>query len=117
MSDEPVPLSYTEWRLVELGDAPVEGDEDWPAPHLVLDLEESRVAGSGGVNRIMGTFVLAENELRFGPLATTMMAGPEEAMMRERAFLAALETVTSYELDGGSLVLLAGGERVARFAC
>ena len=117
MTGATVPLSYTEWRLVELGDAPVEVGEGEPAPHLVLDLEESRVAGSGGVNRIMGTFVLAENELRFGPLATTMMAGPEEAMTRERTFLDALERVTSYELDGSSLVLLADGERVARFAC
>ncbi len=114
MPDEPVPLSYTEWRLVELGGVPVEPGEGERGAHLVLDLEESRVAGSGGVNRIMGTFVLAEDELRFGPLATTMMAGPDEAMARERAFLDALATVTSYELDGGSLTLLAGDEPVAR---
>lgn len=117
MTDGDVPLSHTEWRLVELGDMPVELEEDSAAPHLVLDLEESRVAGSGEVNRIMGTFVLAEDELRFGPLATTLMAGPEEAMTRERAFLDALEAVTSYELDGRSLVLLADGDPVARFAC
>ncbi len=35
----------------------------------------------------MGTFALSESELRFGPLATTMMAGPEPAMRRERTFL------------------------------
>jgi heat shock protein HslJ len=117
VSDEPIPLSYTEWRLVELGGAPVEVGEYQPVPHLVLDLEESRVSGSGGVNRLMGTFVLAEDELRFGPLASTMMAGPEGAMAREVAFLGALEKVTSYELDGNSLVLLADGEPVARLTC
>jgi copper homeostasis protein (lipoprotein) len=115
VSDEPVPLSYTEWRLLELDGAPVETVEGGRAPHLVLDLEESRVAGSGGVNRIMGTFVLAEGELSFGPLATTMMAGPEEAMQCERAFLDALARVTSYELEGSTLTLLAGDEPVARF--
>jgi heat shock protein HslJ len=117
VTDEPVPLSYTEWRLVELGDAPVELAEGELTPHLVLDLEEAHVSGSGGVNRIMGTFVLAEGELAFGPLATTMMAGPEEAMLRERVFLDALARVTSYQLDGSSLTLLAGDERVARLTC
>ncbi len=116
MTDETVPLGYTEWHLVELGGVAVEADGE-RRPRLVLDLEEARVAGSGGVNRIMGTFALAEDELRFGPLATTLMAGPEEAMVRERAFLDTLETVTSYDLDGTSLTLLAGEQRVARFAC
>ncbi len=114
MTEGSVPLGYTEWRLVELSGETVEIAEGERAPHLALDLEESRVAGSGGVNRIMGTFVLAEDELRFGPLATTMMAGPEAAMARERVFLDALATVTSYALDGSSLTLLADGTPVAR---
>jgi copper homeostasis protein (lipoprotein) len=117
VSDDPIPLSYTEWRLVELDGVPVELDEDERVPHLVLDLEESRVAGSGGVNRIMGTFSLAEDELVFGPLATTLMAGPEEAMQRERAFLDALARVTSYRLDGRSLRLLADDATVAMLEC
>ncbi len=111
------PLSYTEWTLVELGGETVEAHEDGPQPGIVLDLEESRVAGSGGVNRIMGTFALAEDELRFGPLATTMMAGPEAAMARERTFLDALARVTTYRLGAGELTLLADDEPVARFAC
>lgn len=116
MADETVQLAYTEWTLVELGGASVELADDQHRPHLVLDLEESRVAGSGGVNRLMGTFVLSEDQLRFGPLATTLMAGPEPAMRREREFLAALEEVTSYELDGRTLTLLAGDDAVARLS-
>jgi copper homeostasis protein (lipoprotein) len=110
-----IPLGGTEWRLVELGGPPVELDEGGRLPYLVLDLEESRVAGSGGVNRFMGTFSLAEDELQFGPLATTMMAGPEAAMARERAFLDALAAVTGYRLEGRSLTLVAGEGSVARF--
>lgn len=117
MPDDPVPLGYTEWRLVELDGAPLALSDDDYRPSLVLDLEESRVSGSAGVNRVMGTFVLAERELRFGPLATTMMAGPEEAMQRERAYLDILVRVTSYQLDGNSLALLAGDETVAQFTC
>lgn len=113
----PIPLGGTEWRLVELGGEAVEPAEGGRRPHLVLDLEESRIAGSGGVNRLMGTFTLAAEEIRFGPLATTLMAGPEEAMARERAFLDALADVTGYRLYEGSLTLLTGDESVARFEC
>lgn len=115
--DELIPLAYTEWRLVELGGEAVALAEGERVPQLVLDLEESRVAGSGGVNRIMGTFVLAEDELRFGTLATTMMAGPADALARERVFLDALASVTGYRPEGSSLTLLAGDESVARLEC
>jgi len=110
------PLGDNEWTLVELDGERVESCAE-PAPTLVLDLEEAHVSGSGGVNRIMGTFALSESELRFGPLATTMMAGPDPAMQRERAFLDALARVTSYELDGRLLTLLSGDEAVARLSC
>jgi heat shock protein HslJ len=62
----------------------------------------------------MGTFALSENELRFGRLATTLMAGPEEAMARERRLLDSLARVTGYHLDRRSLALTAGDVVVAR---
>ena len=117
MADGQVQLAYTEWTLVELGGAPVEVGPDEHLPHVVLDLEEAHVSGSAGVNRFTGTFALSENELRIGPLATTMMAGPEPAMWRERTFLDALGRVTSYSLDGRTLTLLAGDQAVARLSC
>ena len=117
MTNGAVTLAYTEWRLVELDDEPVEVGADELAPSLVLDLEEARVAGSGGVNRLTGHFALSGDELRFGPLATTRLAGPEDAMQREVDFLAALERVTSYALDGRMLTLLADGDVVVRLLC
>ena len=57
------------------------------------------------------------DELRFGPLATTRMAGPESAMQREAAFLAALERVTSYALDGRTLTFSADDDVIARLSC
>jgi copper homeostasis protein (lipoprotein) len=112
--EEAVSLGETTWTAVEVVGAPVAGDG---APTLVFDLEESRIAGSGGLNRVMGSFSLSEDELRFGPLATTLMAGPEDTMQREREFLDALARVTAYELDGRSLTLLADDKIVARLAC
>ena len=117
MTNGAVTLAYTAWTLVELDGKPVEIAADELAPSLVLDLEEARVTGSGGVNRLMGQFTLSGDELRFGPLATTRMAGPDEAMQREAALLAALARVTSYALDGRTLTLLAGADAVVRLAC
>lgn len=117
MADETVTLAYTGWTLVELDGEPVEIAADELTPTLVLDLEEARVTGSGGVNRLTGHFALSGSELRFGPLATTRMAGPESAMQREAAFLAALERVTSYALEGRTLTLLADDEVVVSLAC
>ena len=117
MTTGPVPLAYTEWTLVELDGEPVEVGEAELAPSLVLDLEEARITGSGGVNRLTGSFALSEDELRFGPLATTRMAGSEEAMRREHAFLDALARVTSYELDDRTLTMLADDDAVVRLSC
>jgi len=117
MTNGAVTLAYTEWTLDELDGEPVEVGVDELAPGLVLDLEEARVTGSGGVNRLTGHFALTGNELRFGPLATTRMAGPEDAMQREAAFLAALERVTSYVLDGRTLTLLVDDEAVVSLSC
>ena len=114
MDDETVTLAYTGWTLVELEEEPVEIGPEEIQPSIVLDLEESRVSGSGGVNRLTGTFALSESELRFGALATTRMAGPEHAMRLEERFVEALARVTSYELDGTTLTLLAEDEAVAR---
>jgi heat shock protein HslJ len=114
VDDAPVSLGNTTWTVVELEDAPVAEEA---TPTLVLDLEESRVAGFAGVNRLMGTFSLDEDRLRFGPLATTLMAGPEDAMTRERHFLDSLARVTSYRLAGRSLELLADDRVVVRLAC
>jgi heat shock protein HslJ len=117
VAGETVTLAYTQWTLVELGGAPLAPMEGERPPHLVLDLEESRVTGSGGCNRLAGTFALSADALRFGPLATTRMACPEPAMAREQAFLAALDRVTSYELDERTLTLLAADDVVARLRC
>jgi heat shock protein HslJ len=110
-------LGGVEWTLLELDGAPLDLAEDERAPSLLLDLEEAHVIGSGGCNRLVGSFALAEDELRFGALATTRMACSETVMRREQDFLAALARVTAYRLEEGSLALLAGDDALARLTC
>lgn len=54
-----------------------------PGTDLSLEFAHGRVAGSGGNNRFMGPVT---NDLTFGPLATTMMAGPTDHMSQERIY-------------------------------
>jgi heat shock protein HslJ len=107
-----LPLEGT-WQLVELdGEAvpPGAGRE----PHLVFDTKGARLSGSGGCNRLAGSFELSGEDLRFGPMAVTKMACADDVMRREDAFLRALGSVTSHELDGATLALFADERVVAR---
>ncbi len=99
---------------MELGGLPVEPSEGGRDPHLVLDPDGRRLSGSGGCNRLLGRYELDGDRLGFGAVATTMMACPEPLMIRERAFIEALEATTAFRIEGETLELLAGEEVVAR---
>ena len=65
------------------------------------------------VNYMMGTYTLGKNNsISVGPLATTMMMGPEEEMEAEQNFLQIMPKVKSYKMQGNYLVLVTdnGGE-------
>ncbi len=110
------PLVGTIWTLVALAGEPLAPNADEGAPFLVLEAEVSRVSGSGGCNRLVGSFEVSANDLRLGPIAATRMACSETVMERELAFLHALDATSRYELVGESLELLADGNGVvARF--
>lgn len=80
------------------------------SPWLEFDAA-GRVAGHAAVNRVHGSARVDGDRLFLGPLASTRMAGPPEAMDDEAALLEALEQVTALRLDGDDLELLdADGE-------
>jgi heat shock protein HslJ len=75
------------WDVVEVEGAPVLAGT---SPQLQLDAE-GRVAGRATVNRLMGSYTLTGDVLVLGPLATTMMMGPEDHMQQEQRVLTALQ--------------------------
>jgi heat shock protein HslJ len=76
---------------------------------------EKRVAGSGGCNRMMGSYTLDGGKLTFSQMAGTRMACPD-GMDVEQAFHAALGKVATWRIDGETLELFdAGGASVAEF--
>ena len=96
----------------------IEGIEWRGADDTSLRLEDGRVSGSGGINRLMGQYTLTGDELSFGMLATTMMAGPPERMEAEQRFLAALGAVARWSAvaadkpEAGASLVLADGDGV-----
>jgi len=86
-----------------------------------------RVTGFAGVNRCSGPVAIGDPgpfgdiPLRFGPLATTRMAGPPERMALEAAFLAMLGEVRAVRTASGTagaaatLILLGDAGPLATF--
>ena len=76
-----------------------------------LSFENGKVYGSTGCNRILGTYEVDGNSLKFSRLATTMMA----CQIDERVVLNGLNSVDSFEIVGDALVLKNGDEEIIRF--
>ncbi|PIF75643.1 heat shock protein HslJ [Variovorax sp. 54] len=106
------PIEGPVWRLVQLGDEPIAPGGD---AQLQFDRNSGRVSGSGGCNRVTGSFTRAGVSLKLGQMAATRMACADPVRgANEAQFLSALQSTASYRLAPGRLALLdAGGRTVA----
>ena len=108
-------LENTYWKLMRLGGEAVAVADGQREPHFILQPEQKRVAGSGGCNRLIGSYTLDGEKLAFGQMASTKMACTE-GMDVEQAFHTALGKVASWRIDGETLELFdASGTLVAQF--
>jgi heat shock protein HslJ len=62
---EAVVLEGTDWKLISLGGTPVQSSSKQQGPHLLLTAESHRVSGSGGCNRMEGSYELSGDNLTF----------------------------------------------------
>ncbi len=109
------PLENTYWKLTHLGDAPVAVAPRQREPHLILNPLTRRVGGSGGCNRLTGSYQLSGDRVSLDSMATTLMACTD-GMETEKAFLNALGRVTQWKTAGQQLELLdRSGNTIARF--
>lgn len=95
------------WRFETLGGAGLPS-EVRQAPFLTFD-GDGQVYGLAGVNRVRGTWQLDGDRLTFGPVVSTLMAGPDEAMACEREVLELLDSALDVRADGDRLELLVDG--------
>ena len=108
-------LENMRWKLEQLNQQPVEAIEKQREPHIILQSASRRVTGSGSCNQLLLGYALERTTLRFTEGATTARTC-ETGMRQERAFLAALATVTSFNMEARTLRLLdAQGRVIARF--
>lgn len=108
------PIEGPTWRLVQLADQPIAtGNEPQRDAQIQFDAASGRVSGSGGCNRLSGTFQRSGYSLRLSQLVATKMACADPARnANETAFFAALQTTASYRLQGPArLALLDGSGR------
>lgn len=107
------PLQKTDWKAIELGGVAIPNP---PAGReATLRLDEGRVAGSDGCNRVSGTYMLSGDSITFGRFAVTQMACPGSGDV-ERRFHEALGATRRWRITGNRLELSDGmGKVVAKF--
>lgn len=110
-----VPLENTYWKLVAVGDTPAIAAPAAREASFMLHPADHRLSGSGGCNRLMGSYEAGSDTLKFAPGGTTMMACPEDLMQQESDFVSALKMTTGYTLTGDTLELRNGERVLARF--
>jgi len=108
-------MEDTYLKLTRLGDHKVPVFDDQQEAHIVLHSDGSRVAGTGGCNRLSSTYEIHGSSISFGVMATTMMACPGGKDV-DLALAAALEKAVSFRRTAHHVELLdADGSTVARF--
>jgi heat shock protein HslJ len=110
----PKKLEGTAWQLL----AYTEGSTREVVPEAVIIdivLEGGKVSGSGGCNRIGGSYTGKGNNLTMGGIVSTKMYC-ENASKWEDAFLKRLNACQSYNILDGNLVLNCGATGTLVFA-
>lgn len=110
-------LLNTYWKLTRLGEEVISTPAGAREVHFVLQSENQRVTGFSGCNRMMGSYVLDGDKLKFDQMGGTLMACVSTGVTElERKFLAIFAQAASWQIDGETLRLLdAGGKPLATF--
>jgi putative lipoprotein len=109
------PLENTHWKLTSLANTSVLLPPQPREAYFVLNPANRSVTGSGGCNRLTGTYQLNGDRLAFSRIASTMMACVD-GMETEQLFLKTLGRVNRWRITGQRLELFDGaGSPVARF--
>jgi heat shock protein HslJ len=101
------------WVLVEIKGVPVQLSGTEKDANLQFNAKEKRFNGSGGCNRLNGTYTISnKGKISFGNAASTMMNCVDQAF--EDMFIATLKTVDGYSVENDILLLKSGNTVVMR---
>jgi heat shock protein HslJ len=104
----PESLDGTIWTIVMIDQLPVLEDIS-----TELRFADGKVSGSGGCNRISGSYTTQGGEIEFGAIASTRMMCPEKQMAQEAKLLTLLKgkVTTRYTVDGDLILANESGQR------
>lgn len=96
------PLEGTRWKLVAWTLSSL-----YPGDFtLTAAFSGGKITGHSAVNSYGGPYKAGpDGAFSVGPLESTLMAGPQDAMRAERAYLTLLAQARSYKLAGDTLTL------------
>jgi heat shock protein HslJ len=104
-------LAGSGWRLVSYLDSTGNLRPAAPGSQVTLEFTVDLVSGSAGCNSFSGNYQVKGQSLRFGALASTLMACEENLMQQEIEFFNLLSQTTRYE-SGAELRLFGSDERL-----
>ena len=110
-ADPGSPLRGRKFRVAAIGGVPT-----LVSPGADLSFgEDGRVTGCATVNRLVGSYSLDGDSLTCGPLASTLLAGPPEAMDQETRLQRGLgQPLTVVGVGDGDVELRSGDVVVVR---
>lgn len=110
----PFSLSGSEWLLVDLAGTPVVSD----SKASLAFSEAGRISGNASCNRFTGSVTISGDTLKFGPLASTMMACADPKISaQETTYLKALGAAARYTWqDPYLLIYCEGFAKALRFS-
>lgn len=79
--------------------------------------KNATVSGFSGVNTYNAAYTVSGSNLTIGEIVTTMMAGPENIMAVEQAYLVALRMSSSFTVENDTLTIFdKGGKSILAYA-
>ena len=82
---------------------------------IFITFTDEGVNGNSGVNMFMGRYQITDNKISIGPLASTMMAGPIEDMVRETYILTVLNNSRKVSLENNILTFTTDDNQFLKF--
>jgi len=106
-------LNRTSWTLVRLN-----GADLIPESVVTLHFEDGAVSGNAGCNTYGSSYTVEDEQITLGEAFSTMMycMDPEGLMDQEIAYLTALRTAATFQIEGDTLTLWdADGNAIGEF--
>lgn len=104
----PESLDGTSWTIVMMDQIPV-----LAGVPTDLRFADGQVSGSGGCNRISGSYITKGGDIIFGALVATQMACADKRMVQEAKLISLLKgkVTTRYTVDGDLILTNESGQR------